>query len=61
MSKIFIKPEALLRIMTEEKSKGLKVIYVGMGQSSLETFYVKSIPTANYIDLNEVTETDPVK
>jgi hypothetical protein len=59
MSKIFMPPETLLKILTEQRSKGLKVIYVGMGKNSLDTFYVRSIPTANMIDINEITETSP--
>lgn len=56
MSKIFMPPETLLKMLTEQRSKGLKVLYVGLGPKSLDTFYVQSIPTANYIDLMELSD-----
>lgn len=59
MSKIFMNPKTLFKLVTEEKSKGLKVLYVGMGESAKESFYVKSIPSANLVDLNEITTSSP--
>ena len=53
-----MQPDTLLKILTEQRSKGLKVLYIGMGQDSLDTFYIKSIPTANYIDLFELTNSN---
>ena len=60
MSKIFMNSESLLKILTEQRSKGLKLLYVGMGPKALDSFYIKSIPTANYADLNEATDNSPV-
>lgn len=50
-------PQKLLKIVSEKKSVGLKLLYVGMGTSAKDNFYVRCIPSANLIDLNEFTET----
>lgn len=56
MSKIFIKPNSLLNLITKDNAKNLKLFFSGMGQGGKDTFSQKSIPTANLIDLADFCE-----
>jgi hypothetical protein len=59
MSSIFMKPQRLLSLISEKNSKGLKLFNVGMGSAAKDDFYIRSIPSANLINLSEFTEPHP--
>ena len=59
MSNLFIKPDALFRILTEQKSIGLRLFFVGMGKSAERSFELQSLPNANLLNLHEFTEKGP--
>ncbi|CAI2384611.1 unnamed protein product [Moneuplotes crassus] len=59
MSNLFVKPDALFKILTEQRSIGLKLFYVGMGRSAEHSFYTRSLPSANLLNLHEFTESSP--
>jgi hypothetical protein len=57
--KRFISPQTVLNHLTEKRSKGLKVLYIGMNESALDNFYIQSLPTANCLMLKDITESSP--